>query len=115
MKRLYIYMFSLLFALPVSAQQIVDGTGEVRNLSVNREGKNASVAMDIDISNLEVGADETLILVPTIENGSKSLELPGVEIMGRRAYIYFLRGGEQTATSDPFYAERVAKRAERKV
>ena len=100
--------------MPASAQQIMEGTGEVRNLDVKRNGQNVSVNMDIDISKLEIGADETLILVPTIENGSKTLELPGVEIMGRRAYIYFLRNGEQTATSDPFYAERVAKRAERK-
>ena len=100
--------------MPASAQQIMEGTGEVRNLDVKRNGQNVSVNMDIDISKLEIGADETLFLVPTIEIGSKTLELPGVEIMGRRAYIYFLRNGEQTATSDPFYAERVAKRAERK-
>ncbi len=114
MKRVYLYILSLLFVMPVSAQQIMEGTGEVRNLEVKRKGQNVSVNMDIDVSGVEIGADETLILVPTIENGNKSLELPGVEIMGRRAYIYFLRNGEQTATSNPLYAERVAKRAERK-
>ena len=71
--------------MPVSAQQIMEGTGEVRNLEVKRNGQNVSVNMDIDVSGVEIGADETLILVPTIENGNKSLELPGVEIMGRRA------------------------------
>ena len=100
--------------LPASAQQIMEGTGEVRNLNVKRDGKSVAVDMDIDITKIEVGKDETLVLVPTIVNGDKSLELPGVEIMGRRAYLYFLRNGEVTATENPFYAERVAKRAVRK-
>ena len=40
--------------------------------------------------------------------------MPSIEVMGRRAYLYFLRNGEVTVTPDPLYSERVAKRAERK-
>ena len=115
MKKIYlIYIVSILLSLPVSAQNIMKGTGEVRNLEVKRNGNNVAIDMDIDISDLEIGADETLIITPTIEKGSNTYELPSVEIMGKRAYIYHLRNGENTVTDAPFYAERVAKRAEKK-
>ena len=105
---------AMLVSVNVSAQQIVEGTGEVKNLAINRASGNLTVDMDIDISNIEVGADETLILTPTIEKSGKSLELPAVEIMGRRAYIRHLRNDEATVTNNPIYSDRIAKRAERK-
>lgn len=105
---------TLLFSLPVAAQTIMEGTGEVRNLVIDRNGKDVTVDMDIDISTIEVGKDETLILTPMIEKGDKSLELPAIEVMGRRAWLYFLRNGENTVTEDPLYVDRIAKRAERK-
>lgn len=115
MKRfISLYIIVLMFGLSAQAQQIMEGTGEVKNLATTRNGKSIKLAMDIDISGLEVGADETLILTPVVEKGSESCELPAVEIMGRRAYIYHLRNDEFTATANPFYAEREAKRAERK-
>ena len=109
-----IYIIALLFTAPAMAQQIMEGTGEVTNLSSTRKGNKVEMTMDIDISNLEIGADETVILTPTIEKGDKSLELPSVEVMGRRQYLYHKRNDDITATEDPFYAERKAKRAERK-
>lgn len=104
----------MLLSVSVSAQQIVEGTGEVKNLTTNRANGRITIDMDIDISNIEVGADETLILTPAIEKNGNSLELPSVEIMGRRAYMYYRRNEEIPVTDNPFYAERIAKRAERK-
>ena len=104
----------MLLSVSVSAQQIVEGTGEVKNLTTNRANGRLTIDMDIDISNIEVGADETLILTPAIEKNGNSLELPSVEIMGRRAYMYYRRNEEIPVTNNPFYAERIAKRAERK-
>lgn len=114
MKRLYLYIICTLLSFSASAQAIMEGTGEVRNLEVKRNGNNVAIDLDIDISKLDIGADETLILTPIIEKNGKSMELPSVEIMGRRAYMYYLRNDEVPVTSDPFYADRVAKRAERK-
>lgn len=117
MKR-YIYILcslaALLMAPAAQAQQIVDGTGEVKNLATTRAGGQLNLDMDIDISDIEVGADETLILTPTIEKNGRTLELPSVEIMGRRAWMYYRRNGEVPVTSNPLYADRIAKRAERK-
>lgn len=104
----------MLLSVSVSAQQIVEGTGEVKNLTTDRANGRLTIDMDIDISNIEVGADETLILTPAIEKNGNSLELPSVEIMGRRAYMHYRRNEEIPVTNNPFYAERIAKRAERK-
>lgn len=104
-----------LFSVNASAQQIVEGTGEVKDLTVNRASGKLIVDMDIDISKIEVGADETLILTPTIEKNGMSKELPAVEIMGRRAYVRYIRNDETPVTDNPIYSERIAKRAERKV
>ncbi|MBQ1227552.1 MAG: DUF3868 domain-containing protein [Alistipes sp.] len=118
MKRIISYIVfslsALMLTLPVSAQQIMDGQAEVKNLSVERKSSRVEVKMDVDVSSLNVGADETLVLTPVIEKGSNRLALPSIEIMGRRAWLYWLRGGEQTVTSSPLYADREAKRAERK-
>ena len=118
MKRTILYTISVvsaaLLTLSASAQQIMEGQAEVKNLSVTRDSGRVKVNMDIDVSNLNVGADETLILTPAITKGAQSVELPAVEIMGRRAWLYWLRNGEQSVTENPAYAEREAKRAERK-
>lgn len=115
MKRIYlIFILALLFAIPVSAQSIMDGAGNVRDLQVNRASNQATISMNIDISKLDVGADETIILTPTINKDQNSVELPSVEILGSRAYMRYLRNKEVPVTSKPFYVERVAKRAERK-
>lgn len=75
-------------ALPVTAQQIMDGEAEIRDLDVNDDGKTVTVNMTLDVTTLEVGGDETLILTPVIEGNGHRVELPAIEIMGRRAYIH---------------------------
>ena len=109
-----IYIATLLLAIPSMAQQIMEGTGEVKNLETIRKGEKVVLNMDIDISKLEIGADETVVLTPVVEKNGNELVLPAVEVMGRRQYIYHMRNDNLTATEDPFYAERKAKRAERK-
>lgn len=118
MKRTILYTISVvsaaLLTLSASAQQIMDGQAEVKNLSVTRNSGIVNIDMSVDISNLEVGGDETLVLTPAIVKGDKSVELPSIEVMGRRAWMYWRRNGEQTVTDNPLYAEREAKCAERK-
>ena len=115
MKKIYlIYVLAFVLCSAVQAQPILQGADQVKNLQISRNNNNVSVAMDVDISNIEVGADETVVLTPYIEKNGKELRLPSIEVMGRRAYLYFLRNGEVTVTPDPLYSERVAKRAERK-
>lgn len=113
-KYILIYIIALAAIMPLSAQQIMNGEAEIKNLDVRRNGGQVAVSMTLDVTDLNVGADETLILTPAIEKSGRMVELPSLELMGRRAYLYYLRNGEQTATDSPLYAERIAKRAERK-
>ena len=110
-----IYMIAAALSLsPLSAQQIMEGQAEVKNLAIVRDGSRITVNMDVDVSNLKVGADEIIIFTPTLSKGEQEFELPAIEIMGRRSNIYHKRNDELTITSNPYYAERTAKRAERK-
>lgn len=99
---------------PLSAQQIMEGQAEVKNLAIVRDGSRITVNMDVDVSNLKVGADEVVIFTPTLSKGEQEFELPAIEIMGRRSNIYHKRNDELTITSNPYYAERTAKRSQRK-
>ena len=119
MKRTILYIIGVVasvaaMSFEASAQQIMEGQAEVKNLSVTRTGSSVKVDMSVDISSLNVGADETLVLTPVIQKGDKEVAMPSIEIMGRRAWLYWLRNGEKSVTSQPAYAEREAKRAERK-
>jgi hypothetical protein len=110
-----IYIIAALASLaPVSAQQIMDGQAEVKNLGIVRDGSCITVNMDVDVTALEVGADEVVILTPALVKGEQELELPAIEIMGRRSDIYHKRNDSFTITENPYYAERTAKRSERK-
>ena len=110
-----IYIIAALVSLaPVSAQQIMDGQAEVKNLGIVRDGSRITVNMDVDVTALEVGADEVVILTPALVKGEQELELPAIEIMGRRSDIYHKRNDSFTITENPYYAERTAKRSERK-
>lgn len=116
-KIIRILFFSILATIgsvSVQAQQIMGGEAEVTDLAVDRTGNTLSVAMTIDVTNLTVGGDETVILTPVLSQEGRSLELPAIEIMGRRAYLHYLRDGEQPVTGNAARAERAARRSERK-
>lgn len=99
----------------LSAQQLFYAEeGEIRNLTVERNGGDVRVTMSIDISSIKVGRDETIIITPIVTNDERKVTMPAIELMGRRAYIYYMRDGEKSETENPFAAQRVAKRAEKK-
>ena len=116
MKRFILILYVTLFSVAsLSAQQLFYAEeGEIQNLEVSRENGVVEVTMDIDISNISVGSDETIIITPIVTDGDHQVTMPSVELMGRRAYIYYMRDGEQSETENPFAAQRVAKRAEKK-
>lgn len=118
MKKIIRILFISFLAVPcvlsAQAQQIMGGEAEVTNLSVDRTDNTVNIKMSIDVTNLAVGGDETVILTPVLSNEDQSLDLPSVEIMGRRAYLHYLRGGENPVSDNAAYAERTARRSERK-
>ncbi len=116
MKRFILILYIAIFcAASVSAQQLFYAEdGEIRNLEVSRDNGEVKVAMDIDISEISLGSDETVILTPIVTDGQNKITMPSIELMGRRAYFYYKRDGAVPETENPFVAQRVAKRAEKK-
>ena len=112
---LYSIVASILAVTTVSAQDVVTTKdSRVSNFEVSRANGKLTIDMDIDISTLEIGSDETFVITPVIINGSNIEKLAAIEVMGRRAYLYSQRNDAQTVTDNPFYSQRKAKRAERK-
>ena len=122
MKTTYIYIRILILSVLVSVwsfgaraqQPIMGGEATVTALDVTRDGGEVKVKMSVDVTNLTVGGDETVVFTPVLVKSERSLDLPSVEIMGRRAYLYHVRNDRQTVTDSPAYAERTARRAERR-
>ena len=112
---LYSIVASILAVTTVSAQDVVTTKdSRVSNFEVSRANGKLTIDMDIDISTLDIGSDETFVITPVIINGSNIEKLAAIEVMGRRAYLYSQRNDAQTVTDNPFYSQRKAKRAERK-
>ena len=99
----------------LSAQQLFYAEGgEIQNLVVDRANGEVTVTMDIDVTDVPVGGDDTLVLVPVITDDIQKLKMPGIELMGRRAYLFHLRNDNETQSENPFTAQRAMKRAEKK-
>lgn len=108
-------LLPLAAALSVFGQETKDGQAGVRNLEVNRAGNSLNVAMSVDVESLAIGGDETVILTPVIVKDGHSAELPALEVMGRRAYIHFLRNDGQTITDNVADAVRSPRRTQPKL
>ena len=115
MKRVITLYMAILFVATVSAQQLFYAEdGYIRNLKVERESGEVIVTMDIDVTNISIGRDETIILTPIVTKDEQKVTMPSIELMGRRAYLYYTRDGENSVTENPFIAQRIAKRAEKR-
>lgn len=112
---LYSIVASILAVTTVSAQDVVTTKdSRVSNFEVTRANGKITIDMDIDISTLKIGSDETFVITPVIINNHNIEKLPAIEVMGRRAYLYGQRNDVLSVTDNPFYSQRKAKRAERK-
>ena len=118
MKKTILYTLGVvalaMVSISASAQKVVEGQVEVRDLSVINHYGDVKIDMNVDISQLTVGGDETIVLTPVLAKEDNTLELPAIEIMGRRAWLYWWRNGEKSVTESPLYVDREATRAERK-
>ena len=110
-----LYIAAILFAIPASAQKLLNAEGgEIQNLKVDRANGQVTVSMDLDVTNIPVGRDATLILTPVVTDDVQKVTMPSIELMGRRAYFYYMRDGQVSETENPYTAQRIIKRAEKK-
>lgn len=89
-----LYCGLLLCAPGAGAQPAPDGGVRVSNLSVSRADSNLFVWMDIDVSTLELGSNQEVILTPVLVGDSASLPLLSVSVAGRNRYFHHLRNGD---------------------
>lgn len=111
---IFIYM-AFFAASSLSAQELFYAEGgEIQNLVIDRANGQVTVTMDIDVTNVPVGGDDTLVLVPVVTDDIQKHKMPAIELMGRRAYLYHMRNDQATETDNPYAAARAMKRAEKK-
>lgn len=80
------------------AQKIMDERVTVSNLEVSRTDSTLFVAMDVDVSGLEVKTNREVFLTPSLKKGADSLALPSLLIAGRNRYYHHLRNGLKDET-----------------
>ena len=97
---------SLFAALPLEAQQALQSGAAVRSSDVYRQRDSVIVRMQIGLSDMEVGSNRSVVLIPLLEADGKRLELPAVEVMGRRRQLYYERNGQQKYAATPWHVVR---------
>ena len=81
------------------AGSVIPGVS-IENFSMERDGKFLSVAMDLDLHDLDVSSNRAVLLTPRLVNGADSLDLPSVGIYGRRRYYYYIRNGKSNISGE---------------
>ena len=72
-------------------QELLDGQAKVSDIAVSRSENNVFVAMDIDVSSLELKTEREVILTPYMSNGKDTVALAPVTVAGRNRYFRHLR------------------------
>lgn len=100
MKRIFITSAIFVVAAAAVADVIVDKVA-IDNFSTERNGNYLSVGMTVDLKDLGVESNSSVVLRPRLVNAPDSLDLPPVAVYGRKRYYYYLRNGGDTLASDP--------------
>lgn len=97
MKRIYMICLLIWITIRVlQAQILLDGQVKVSNLDIARTEGNLFVAMEVNVSGLELKMDREMVLTPVLRNGTDSLRLPAIIVAGRNRYFYHQRNDSLT-------------------
>ena len=80
MKTLYSSLLLLLCGMSSIAQTVMDGKVTVSDLAVSRSKDKLFVALNIDVSALEIKSNREIILTPSLFTAADSLSLPSVTV-----------------------------------
>ena len=80
-------------AVESAAQQTytLDNGAVISNVSVDRQGRELEVSMDVDLSYVRVASNSSVSIVPVIVAGSDTLKLNALTIYGRQNRLYNIR------------------------
>ena len=79
-------------------------------MDIHRLRDSVVVCMQLDLSEMEVKSNRSVVLIPSLEADGRQAELPPVEVMGRRRQLYYERNGQQRDAVAPWLAIRHADR-----
>lgn len=75
-------------------------------MDIHRLRDSVVVCMQLDLSGMEVKSNRSVVLIPSLEADGGQVELPAVEVMGRRRQLYYERNGQQRDAVAPWLAIR---------
>ena len=115
MKRIFLIYsllsLSCLFAVgPLRAQHVLQSGAIVKSMDIHRLRDSVVVCMQLDLSEMEVKSNRSVVLIPSLEADGRQAELPPVEVMGRRRQLYYERNGQQRDAVAPWLTIRHADR-----
>lgn len=111
MKRIFLIYsllsLSCLFAVgPLRAQHVLQSGAAVKSMDIHRLRDSVVVCMQLDLSGMEVKSNRSVVLIPSLEADGGQVELPAVEVMGRRRQLYYERNGQQRDAVTPWLTIR---------
>ncbi|MBQ7998245.1 MAG: DUF3868 domain-containing protein, partial [Bacteroidales bacterium] len=83
MKRIILIIIAFVSVAPLWAQTIFNGDITVKNFTMERNGDNMFIEMDLDMSDFGVSNNRVKVYTPIIVKGDKEQELYSVGIYGR--------------------------------
>ena len=96
-KRVILLIF-ILCTVDTAAQSVSGGSVSVSDIVVDKQADTLSVRMVLNVSSLKLKGAQSLALTPILRTAGHSRELPSVEIMGGKQYIYYLRNKKTGST-----------------
>lgn len=98
----YILLQGGIFASTVCAQQTLQSGAVVTESRIYRMRDSVRVEMFIDLTAMEVESNRSVVLIPRVEADGNTTELPAIEVMGRRQYLYYKRNRQQGYATTPY-------------
>lgn len=85
-------LLALLAVLPISAQSLYNNTLNLSDVLLWQQGDSLYVRMKIDMQNLYVSPQRSLLLTPLLTDGTHNAALPDIMINGKRRQKAYIRG-----------------------
>lgn len=95
MKKFVLLSICLLLVAGVSAQTLRGGQVAIENLNVARNGEALFVAMDVDLTGLQLKSNHEMVFTPALVTADHQLLMPAVVVAGRNRYYHYVRNGHQ--------------------